>query len=416
MSLSLENQTARNTRLAELQTMLGEQNARAEQDRLIASPGTTEEVAAVLRWTTQHSLSVTPQGSGTKAGWLNAASADLTLSLLRLRSFQRASDNPQNVTVGAGIRWAQLQEQLRHAGQRLPLDAHRATDATVGGVLSTNDSGLLRLRHGAARELVTATTLVLADGTILRSDEQPTDALHPLARSYDLTQLLIGSFGTLAVLTEATLRTSPLSPPAATFTLRAPDALELAAVMKAILGASLPLERLQMRNESHAFALDVELATDTLKPEQERLEQLAGSLPCSLAQLPVWQSRSQALSTPNATVLRITALPAKLAPLVAGFAHLAQHPEYEFRAVADPTGIVTVSCQAPKETLLTLIDDLRARLASSGGTVTVLERGNLSEEVDRWALPPHVLEIMRSVKQEFDPKKILNPGRFAGGI
>jgi glycolate oxidase FAD binding subunit len=88
-------------------------------------------------------------------------------------------------------------------------------------------------------------------------------------------------------------------------------------------------------------------------------------------------------------------------------------------AVADPSGVVTVALIAPAEGLAKIVEDLRARLLAVGGSVVVLQRGALPIEVDPWndaAQPPPALDVMRAIKREFDPTRLLNPGRFVGGL
>jgi len=120
----------------------------------------------------------------------------------------------------------------------------------------------------------------------------------------------------------------------------------------------------------------------------------------------------------GATILKLTTLPRKLSALVAGFAQLDANG-ITARSVADPVGIVTVAIVAPPTGLAAIVEDLRARLAGIGGSVVVLERGALSKEIDPWndpAQPPPALDVMRAIKQEFDPSRLLNPGRFVGGL
>ena len=120
----------------------------------------------------------------------------------------------------------------------------------------------------------------------------------------------------------------------------------------------------------------------------------------------------------GATVLKLTTLPTKLAALVAGFAHLSAMGATAV-AVADPVGVVTAAVVAQPDGLVTIVEDLRARLAGVGGSVVVLQRGGLPLDVDPWndaAHPPPALDVMRMIKQEFDPARLLNPGRFVGGL
>jgi glycolate oxidase FAD binding subunit len=112
-------------------------------------------------------------------------------------------------------------------------------------------------------------------------------------------------------------------------------------------------------------------------------------------------------------------LPTKLAALVAGFAALDAMPGMSAHAVGDPVGVVTAALTGPATSLAEVVHDLRARLHPLGGTVVVLHRGALPVEIDAWndaEHPPAALEVMRAIKQEFDPLRLLSPGRFVGGL
>ncbi|MFC6644331.1 FAD-binding oxidoreductase [Granulicella cerasi] len=345
------------------------------------APLSTDHVSAVMKIAAREQLIVRTQGGATKLGWSNPVDADITISTANLAGIREHIWQDLTCTVGAGTTWAVLEEHLAEHHQRVALDAFAPQSATVGGILATNDSGLLRLKYGSLRDLVLGVTIVLADGTIARSGGKVVKNVA----GYDLPKLLIGSFGTLGIITEASFRLHPQPINAASFTLRSHDALALADVMKAALAQQLAVERMQMRNESTAFALDIELASNdsVLAEHTQRLLALAGDIAMEPAAPQVWQIRDEILATRGeASILKITALPAKLAAILAGLAQLAQQPDHSIRAVVDPVGIITLVCEAPPETTVAIVEDLRARLRSSGGNVVVVRRGWLPELID----------------------------------
>ena len=381
---------------------------------LRVQPATTEQVAAVMHMASAQGLSVSPVGGGTKAAWGYPVASQILLDLRGLAGVREHAWQDLTATVGAGTTWAGMQSVLGKQGQCVAVDALFPERATVGGVLGVNDSGLLRMKYGSLRDLLLGVTLVLSDGTIARSGGKVVKNVA----GYDLPKLLIGSFGTLAVVTEATFRLHPVQTHAKSFTVRSMDVRQVEQVMKAALAASLSIERMQLRNESTAFALDIELATapEALSEQKDRLRKLAGELPFEEADSPIWNERERLVGTENATVLKIMALPAKLAALTAGFAQLSQMPDHSFQAVTDPAGILTVACVAPAESIMNVLEELRSRLRSSSGHVVVLNRGALPRETDVWGGDPAAIDVMRAVKTEFDPTRTLNPGKFVGGL
>ena len=171
----------------------------------LASPASTAEVAALVELCAEHRVGIVPQGgnSGMSGGATpDASGAQLLLSLRRMNAI-RAIDAPGRQAVcEAGV----ILETLHHAaeaqGLRFPLSLGGKGSATVGGLVSTNAGGTQVLRHGSMRALVLGLEAVLPDGSVL-------DQLTPLKkdnRGFDLKQLLIGSEGTLGIVTAATLK------------------------------------------------------------------------------------------------------------------------------------------------------------------------------------------------------------------
>jgi glycolate oxidase FAD binding subunit len=389
---------------------------REEDGVAVVTPSSDEQVAAVLQRCSQQGLSVTAAGGGTKLGWGNAVDAMVRLETSRLSGVREHSWQDLTATMGAGTTWAAMQRELAKHEQRVALDPLFAETATVGGILSTNDCGLLRMRYGALRDLVIGMTIVLADGTIARAGGKVVKNVA----GYDLPKLMTGSFGTLGLITEATFRLHPLQKNKTSFTVRSEDVIPLAELMHALVTSGMSLEAMQLRSEADAFALDIEFAAvhEALAEHEQRLRTLAGSLSVRACDHSMYAARESLFGIEGATVLKLTTLSTKLAALVAGFAQLAASG-MTASAVADPAGVVTVALIASAAGLATIVEDLRARLLSVGGSVVVLQRGALPMEVDPWndaAHPPQALDVMRAIKQEFDPARLLNPGRFVGGL
>jgi glycolate oxidase FAD binding subunit len=177
------------------------------QPRFVVEPGSEQELGKVLKLANAAGLTVIPRGGGTKLEWGNQPlSADVILSTARLNRVLEHAWADLTVSVEAGCTIAKLQETLAKHGQRLALDALWQKNATVGGVLSTNDSGALRLRFGSLRDLVIGVTVALADGTLASSGGKVVKNVA----GYDLPKLMTGAFGTLGVITRAIFRLHPL--------------------------------------------------------------------------------------------------------------------------------------------------------------------------------------------------------------
>ena len=171
----------------------------------VVRPGSTEEVAALMKLAHAEDLSVTPWGGRT--GLVEGARADggLALSLERMRRIEEIDEVGATMTVEAGCTVQAACEAAEAAGLFLPLDLGSRGSATIGGVISTNAGGNRVLRYGMVRDMVLGLEAVLADGTVV-------SAMNHLIKNntgYDLKQLFIGSEGTLGVVTRAVLRLRP---------------------------------------------------------------------------------------------------------------------------------------------------------------------------------------------------------------
>src|SRR3989441_12724216 len=177
------------------------------QPKLVVEPGTEGELAEILRLSSEAGVVVIPRGGGTKLEWGNSpARAGLILSTARMNEIIEHAWADLTVAVQAGCTIQRLQETLAQHGQRLALDPLWPEKATVGGVLSTNDSGALRLRFGALRDLIIGVTIALPDGTLASSGGKVVKNVA----GYDLPKLVTGALGTLGVITRAVFRLHPL--------------------------------------------------------------------------------------------------------------------------------------------------------------------------------------------------------------
>lgn len=174
----------------------------------LASPADTQELAELMRLCARHGVAVVPQGGN--SGMSGGATPDedgsqLLLSLRRMNALAEVDREGRRVTAQAGVILQNLHEAVEAEGLRFPLTLGGKGSATIGGLISTNAGGSQVLRHGSMRALVLGLEAVLADGSVY-------SALTPLKkdnRGFDLKQLLIGSEGTLGIVTAATLKLMP---------------------------------------------------------------------------------------------------------------------------------------------------------------------------------------------------------------
>ena len=206
--------------------------------RAVARPGSTAEVAAIMRCCAEHGVPVVPQGGNTSlcGGSTPHESGDeLVLSMARMNRVRAIDADNATMTVEAGMPLARVQEAAASAGLLFPLSLAAEGSCQIGGNLSTNAGGTAVLRYGNARDLVLGLEVVLADGRVW-------DGLKGLRKDntgYDLKQLFLGSEGTLGIITAAVLKLYAQPRTSATAWVAVADvtaALRLLRAMRSALG------------------------------------------------------------------------------------------------------------------------------------------------------------------------------------
>src|SRR5437867_10661307 len=194
-------------------------------------PGSGVEVAAALRHAADARQSIIIRGAGTKLGWgREPGPVDAILDMRGLNRVLEHQYGDMTATIEAGATLGDVNRALAQHGQWLPLDPPRADEATIGGILATNDSGPLRHRYGTPRDLVIGIQLATTDGVL----SQAGGRVVKNVAGYDLGKLITGSFGSLAAIVSATFKLSPLPAASNTLWLDVPDAAALARVVRIV--------------------------------------------------------------------------------------------------------------------------------------------------------------------------------------
>jgi glycolate oxidase FAD binding subunit len=323
------------------------------------------------------------------------------------------------VSVEAGCTMGGLQERLGKHRQRLALDALWPERATVGGVLSTNDSGALRLRFGSLRDLVIGVTLALADGTVASSGGKVVKNVA----GYDLPKLVTGAFGTLGIITRAIFRLHPLPKETCTIVYATGSSIGAQEMMQAIQSSKLAHSAVQMRvadgEEVHVDIL-FEATEAGLTAQKEQLRNIVGTMAAADAGREVWSARQDLFpdakrDSAGCAVAKLAILPAKIAEAIDAIAG-ASPRGMRWRAVVEATGIGWVRLGGGAAEMDSMLRALRASLEAMGGSLVILQRPTAGAKIDAWGNAGTALTLMRGVKAQFDAASTLNPGRFVGGI
>jgi glycolate oxidase FAD binding subunit len=350
---------------------------------------------------------------------------------LRLEKLNRVIDYPardMTITVEAGITLAELARTLAAERQRLAVEAAQADRATLGGLVATNFSGPRRYGLGTVRDYVIGIAAVDGHGTAFKAGGRVVKNVA----GYDFCKLLVGSLGTLAVITQVTLKLRPI-PEASGLLVCTPANLEQVEQLLAALvttrtapvavewllgddwselpGGAAPAGRLVIGYEG--TRVEVEWMIGQLRNEWsslgvQRIEAIAGEAAGAL-----WSRLVEFPAAGEGLVLKAAVKPSLLLRFVDQA--LRVDPEASIQAHA-ANGVAIVRCPGMKPVDIgrTLVQRLQPATASAGGSLVVCrapDGADLTRQVV-WggARSDHVM--MRAVKQQFDPRGLLNPGRF----
>ena len=405
----------------------------------VVRPGTTDEVAAVLRACADAGVGVVPQGGNTGlVGGSVPRSGEVVLSLRRLAGIEEVDAEAGEMTVCAGITLAAARSAARAAGWEVGVDFGARDTATIGGMVATNAGGVNVLRHGPMRRQVGGFEAVLADGSVLRRlPGMPKDNT-----GYDLGGLLAGSEGTLAVITRVTLRLVPRLARRAVGVIgleSAADAVAAAGRLRRELGSLTALElftddglELVMRHASvsppsprRAMYVLVEAGSDEADPTEDLVAALeaVGGAEAVVASDPAGRHRLWQLRERHTEAMNAEGVPHKLdvsVPL-GRYAELVERAPVAVRAVdaaartivyghlADGNLHVNVLGPAPDDegvddAVLELVLELGGSVSAEHG-IGVAKVGWLVRDRGDEAV-----SAMRAIKRSWDPAGILNPG------
>jgi len=387
--------------------------------QMVIEPGNLEEVAGALKIARGAGLQVIPRGGATKMDWGSPPrSGDLILSTRRLNRVVEHAWGDMTATVEAGCTFQQLQQTLAEHGQRLALDPLWPEQATIGGILATNDSGPLRIRFGSLRDLIIGITLALPDGTLAKSGGKVVKNVA----GYDLPKLATGSLGTLGIITQAIFRLHPVPRESRTLSFSNTDNGTMNALVLAIQDCNMVPTGVQVRAGSSSMPevdLRFEGTAAGCEAQIEQTLRLASGARRIESPADVWNARSTLWSGAEPSVVcKFSLLPSDLGNFLNSIRKASEPLHLPWRLVAQAVGVGYLRLEGNGDgALLNALQDLRKNLEARGGSLAILRCPlEIKSKMDVWGSAGDALPLMRSIKAQFDPTGVLNPGRFIGGI
>jgi len=375
-------------------------------------PASFEEAARLLRELSSRRRTIGISGGDAPRG-PSVVPVDEILSTRRMDRIVEYVPSDQIVSVEAGMPVGALQSHLAERAQRLAIDPPEAHATTVGGMVAANAYGPLRTQYGTVKDLIVGMTIVRVDGTIARGGGKVVKNVA----GFDIPKLMVGTYGTLALIGSVTFRLHPLPRASAQRCVDALDAQGVRRVVRAMTDAQLEPSAVVavLAEGGYTLAVRFEGFASGVDAQCEAFAALAHT---SVREGNVEAAHDAARSHGTAG-FKITA-PAS---------HLPDLHEHVIRplcgalldshaCVYPAAGIAFVSGDAADvASLASAAAAARAWVQRRGGSL-VLERAPraLGDAVDRWGAPPPAFALMRALKDRFDPGRVLLPGGFVGGL
>lgn len=402
----------------------------------VVSPQTQEQLAETIACAQQNRWRVLPCGSSSKLAWGGLAEGiDVVVSTHNLNRIVDHAVGDLTVTAEAGLTLAQLQQTLAATNQFLALDPAYSDQATLGGIIATADSGSWRQRYGSVRDMLIGVSFVRHDGQMAKAGGRVVKNVA----GYDLMKLFTGSYGTVGVISQVTFRTYPVQEASQTV-LFSDEAQAIQALSQSLRLSSLTpvaldilspalMSRLK-QNSRYGLAARFQLITAGVEEQVQRLlemgqgQGLSGQVLLGDADRDLWQldtllfaksaeaTGAMDKDQPARAIAKVGILPEAAVSLLELLDTLAGGIGRIH--VSSGVGHLRLEGSAVSESVLTKV---RSHCEAAGGYLTLLEAPlELKQTVDVWGYTGNALNLMRRLKQEFDPERILSPGRFVGGI
>lgn len=415
--------------------------------RAVVFPGSLEEAGQIVALAAEEGIPILPWGGGTKMA-LGAPPPDAALVVATRRLNRVVEHEPGDLTatVQAGITMAALQAALGARGQWFSLDPPFPAQATLGGVLATNASGPRRYLYGTARDLVIGIRVVGPDGAVVKGGGKVVKNVA----GYDLTKLYIGSLGTLGIIAEATLKLRPRPEVDRAVWVGFPDVGRAAAAVAELMASDLLPHSLELVDGGRpglferaglggrpgvGLLLGFDGLAETVAWQLEETRRLSEGLGAEgfaplegERQEAAWgfvRDFSRIAFDEAVAAAKVGVLPGQLGALLGQAAGIARGLALRLAVCAHAGNGIATLVLAPSGAMeegVTLsavkaLRELRELARGLGGHLAV-EWAPLAvkEQVEAWDPPSPAVRIMQRIKAQLDPKGIMNPGRFVGGI
>ena len=400
----------------------------------VLRPDSIGQVSAMLAECHAAGESVIPWGGGTRMHVGNVPSRYTTA--MDLRGVEPGIEHePGDLTLvtGSSATIASIEEKLASAGQRLPFDVRSPSTATIGGSVASNATGHNRTSLGGIRDWIIGMKVVHADGTVTKSGGRVVKNVQ----GYDVHRLHTGAFGTLGVIVEVAFKVIPIPPRSLTAAITFDSIPAAGAFMMNMFNSSAVPEAMTLFAGSRAAAIGERVSGSTQSDNQSvvlvrisggdravgraenDLKSAADEMSAEGYELITEELQSGLWNLPESTAsdsiigIRVTMKPAEAIEFLVEASRGSVEGSFSGELQGGfGTAAIEITNGSRHD-----VDRVR-QLAARHDARVVVERcpADFKANIDVFDEQGAALAVLRSVKQRFDPKSVLNPGRFAGHI
>jgi glycolate oxidase FAD binding subunit len=374
---------------------------------------TMDELPAVVQEAASLQQKILVAGNGSKLDW--GGLVDQPTLLVSTKKLDRVIDHAVGdltVTVEAGVPFQQLQAQLATAGQFLPLDPLFPDRSTMGGLIATADTGSLRHRYGGVRDLLLGISWVRPDGAIAKAGGRVVKNVA----GYDLMKLFTGSYGTLGILQQVSLRVYPLPVASGSMWVTGTALPDLIGQLGAsnLTPTSLDLISAGLAHqlglgEQMGLLVRFQTIPASIQVQRQQLAALAVSLGLTSEnyddelETNLWgKVRSRVMAKP--ITAKIGARATMAVDLLTSF----NQQTNGWGVIHVGSGIGLLGCDDPS-----VLMPLRQQCVAAGGFLSILTAPiAIKQQLEVWGYQGAAVQIMRQLRQQFDPQALFNPCKF----
>lgn len=453
------------TIISELRAIVGEKNCLDRQEALVAysydatpmqqalpdavvMPASTEEVQQVMKLAARHRIPIVTRGAGSNlCGGTIPTTGGIVLTLHRMNQILEIDEQNLTITVQPGVRTVDIHQAVEARGLFYPPDPGSMVISTIGGNIALNSGGLRGLKYGTTKDYVLGLEAVLPNGEVIRTGGK----LMKDVAGYDLTKLLVGSEGTLAIITQAILKLIPKPSTQRVMLAMYADMEQAARSVSDIIANRIIPGTLEFLDQGTIRVVEdfkkIGLPTDVaailligqdgeaeiVDRDMEKIAAICQknqAVQIKVATTPeeaddVMTARRSALAALSrmrpTTILEDATVPrAQIAPMVAAIQEISKRFGLDictFGHAGDgnlhPTCMTDARNHEEIERVEEAFEEIFAAAIDLGGTITGEHGvGIVKAPYLEWKVGAAGMEVMKGIKQAFDPYNLLNPGKM----